>query len=191
MKVYQIALAANQPTHTTPGNFFMLLAATAPVDIKFFRRASAIDEKAEQVTAGYKARPVRPADGGKAFDYAEIISATVQTVTVGVAEGEGDFLPPGTATIVQGTAIADNAQVTINTGAAQQIIASATNRKGLRFYADPTNTVSILLGSSGVVTTNGVPLGPGQVWVENDGANAAWYGATSVNGQKVSCQAIT
>lgn len=92
MKVFSVSLNANVEASVRGGNFFMLIDTTAPLDVSLVR-GGVIQEKAESVEAGFKAtgRAENESNGARYFDEARLISATTQTVKVGVSDGSGGY----------------------------------------------------------------------------------------------------
>lgn len=93
MKVFSVSLTAGVQVSVRGGNFLMLIDTSAPIDVTLMRGGAEI-EKAESVEAGFKAH-ARFADlredGGRYFDEARLLSATTQTVKVGVSDGAGGY----------------------------------------------------------------------------------------------------
>lgn len=93
MKVFSVSLAAGVEVSVRGGNFFMLIDTSAPLDVSLMSGGAEI-EKAESVEAGFKAH-ARFADlredGGRYFDEARLLSATTQTVRVGISDGAGGY----------------------------------------------------------------------------------------------------
>lgn len=93
MKVFSVSLNAGVQVSVRGGNFFMLIDTTAPLDVTLVHGGAEI-EKAESVEAGFKAH-ARFADlredGGRYFDEARLLSATAQTVRVGISDGAGGY----------------------------------------------------------------------------------------------------
>ena len=93
MRVEQHTLVANQRANfRIPGRFFLLIQASAAIDVEFRRNNSRIGGAAVNVVAGYKSFPGDWADpDDNTFDEFVLTSATAQTVTVGVSESAGDY----------------------------------------------------------------------------------------------------
>lgn len=113
------------------------------------------------------------------------------TVVVGTAEVQ-DNAVAGTVSIEQGSAITDAAPVAVVTGSVPTaLIAAGSGRKSLRFKNDGASTV--YLGGAGVTVANSpIQIAPGQVWIEDDAADAAWYGVhAAAASQSVRVQAVS
>lgn len=172
----------------TGGNYFRLVSCPDPVDVKFFK-ASAEVASAVQMDTGFWLKP----SGG--FDRVEITSATGQTVKIMIIDGDGgydhfnvDLTGSAVIAIKQAATVNDIAPVNIGI-AATAIVAADATRQGLRLTN--AGTVDIFIGSAGVTVANGaVKIAPGQTWVEDDAAPAAWYGIASIAAQSLKIQEV-
>ena len=80
--------------------------------------------------------------------------------------------------------IVDQAAVVINTGAAHLLISDATYKR-LRVKNEHA-TARIALGGAAVTMANGaIILEPGDMWIEDDAAGAAWYATSDTAGADV------
>jgi len=75
--------------------------------------------------------------------------------------------------------------VAISTGVAQGISNDATLKR-LRIRNASTNGAVVAIGGAAVTLANAaIVLQPGEVWMEDDAAAAAWYAVSDVNGASV------
>ena len=156
------------------GNFFEILSTTAGVTVTFLKNGSSIDETADGVLAGFSSEPERTGDG-IAFDTVRIHSATAQTIQVAVSRGRGRFNRiSGSVSVDEGTAFNDFADVSATAGAATQVLADDTTRKGAIIYNGST-TVTLRVGGSTVTAARGHPIPPGNSFtVPGGGAVYVW-----------------
>ena len=195
MKVQSVVLTANVKQTLGGGNFFMLVETSAALDVQLLKNG-APSEKGESVEAGYKAkRPEEWSIPGRYFDAVELTSATTQTIKIGISEGEGGYdrnVGNVDATITQGTTITNTGAVAVNDATEVVAIAAASGRKALRFRAPAANTGKVYLGATGVTPTNGgIELAPGEMWNEDNAADAAWYAISDIGAQNVVVQVLT
>lgn len=196
MRVKPIAIAAGETVRLGGGNFFMLVETAGPVDVQLFREGAPTEDSADDVEAGYKAQ--RPLEWNEPptknyFDYVEVYSPTAQTIRYGVSRGVGGYdrnIGAVDATFVLGDTItAEAARVSVGI-AATALVAAGSGRKSVRFYN--AGTADVWIGSAAVTTGNGaVKIAPGQLWVERDAPNAAWYGISGTAGQNVGVQVVS
>jgi hypothetical protein len=73
-------------------------------------------------------------------------------------------------------------QVTVNTGAGQQLAAASATRQSVTVRSLLTNTDRVYIGASSVTSGNGLPLEPGES-VTIDHTSAAIYATALANGQ--------
>lgn len=92
MKVFSVSLTASVEVSLRGGNFFMLIDTSAPLNVSLVS-GGVIQETAESVEAGFKAmgRAENEANGARYFDEARLLSATAQTVRVGISDGSGGY----------------------------------------------------------------------------------------------------
>ncbi|HBF50955.1 MAG TPA: hypothetical protein DDX04_12120 [Massilia sp.] len=73
---------------------------------------------------------------------------------------------------------------TVNTGAAVQVLAASTIQRAI--FRNASETATVALGGSSVTLENAaIVLLPGDSWVEEDAAGAAWYATSSDAGATV------
>jgi len=85
--------------------------------------------------------------------------------------------------------ITDEAIVTINNGAAQALISDATQR--ILRIRNGHATAMLYIGSSGVTAANAaIVLAPGDLWIEEEAAGAAWYATSDTAGCNVQIQGV-
>lgn len=175
-------------TLQTGGDYFRLVSCPDPVDVKFFRANQEVASATQMDTGFY----LKPASG---FDRVDITSATAQTVKIMVLDGDGgydhfnvDISGAASLSIKQATVINDLAAVSVGV-AATAIVAADVTRKGLRLTN--AGTVDIYLGGAGVTVAGGaIKVGPGQTWIEDQAAPAAWYGISGTAAQSLKIQEI-
>lgn len=194
MRMYsQVFAGAGVWPLAVPGQLFRIIQTDGgePVDITFYRGGSSVAQ-ATGMEAGFFAKP----QGG--FDRVDITSATAQTVKVLIMDGDGGYdrfivdinssIGDIGVTVAQAGTVTDVAPVTVGVAATALVAASAT-RKALRFYND--GAAVIYLGGAAVTTANGaIKVAPGQLWLESDGAAAAWYGISGTAGQSMRVQEV-
>lgn len=160
------------------GDFLRLISSPDVVDVKFFRNGAEI-HSAVGMDSGFW---VKPAGG---FDRVDIVSATAQTVKIMVGSGEGGY---DQVPINQAVVVYDRTAVSVGV-TATALVAQSMTRRGVRFTNAGTSPV--YLGSSSVTVAAGaIMLTPGNTWIENDGAPAAWYGISAVAGQSIKIQEL-
>ena len=167
------------------GSYFRLMEITAGnfADVRIMRMGSTKTE-ARQVDAGYSYKS--PED----FDGIEIFCNTACTVKFAVSDGSGTYdrtvgsvAISGGVSVVRGATLAHAAAVTVGTTAVVALSALA-GTKAAYFRADPANTVPICLGGSAVGPSNAViRLNPGDIYIDDTIAEAAWYAYASAAGQ--------
>ena len=178
MNIRSIALSAGVPYLISARQAFRLLYAPAPLTVTLFRETSPVGQ-----ATGVRGNLGLNGD----FDAVSITSPTAQTVLYGAGTGLSRLEYSPQTTDIAGATIIDDAQVAVGV-AATLLVPAATTRRSIRFYnygADP-----VWLGSANVMTTGGLQLAPGQMWIETSGANAAWYGIATVAGQNIGIQEV-
>lgn len=181
MQVFPVDIAAGETKRLDiQGTMFRLFDAVNPVDVEVSSKSG--NSLASQVGTGYWTEPT----GG--FDNVSIKSANAQTVKIGIAIGRGGNdsveLAVGSASV-----IADNAPVSVETVATLLIPTSGT-RRAARFFNAGTSTV--FLGGNAVTTANAaIRIEPGQLWIEDDAPQAAWYGISVTAGQSIRVQELS
>lgn len=144
---------------TDAGNYLRIMKASAPVDVRLYRggRVLAI---AEQVNASFYAKP----EGG--FDAVELVSATAQTVKIGIADGEGgENVLSGTVSIQNNNGALSNTQKTVTNASAQLLAANANRRYLLIQNKDTAGKVYVNLGGAAATVGNGLLIPPGGSYV--------------------------
>ncbi len=122
-------------------------------------------------------------------------SAAAQTVVVSVTAGgldDGRVTQTAPVELAQATTLTDGAPIAVLAAATPLIAAAASGvyRAGLRFWNQ--GSADVMIGGAGVTLTSGVRIPPGGVWVEETGADAAWYGITAAAAtNSVSVQVLT
>lgn len=172
----------------TGGDYFRLVSCPDPVDVKFFRAGQEVASATQMDTGFY----LKPAGG---FDRIDIQSATAQTIKIMVLVGDGgydrfnvDFSGAATISVKQGTTINDLPAVNIGI-AATAIVAADATRKALRMKN--AGTADIYIGSAAVtVAAAAIKIAPGETWIEDQAAPAAWYGISGVAAQSLRIQEI-
>ncbi len=202
MQTFDQALLANAEWPTgVKGSYFRLMVAVSPVNVILYRNGIPI-YTANNVLGGLWTRP----SGG--FDAVKIVNgATAQSVQIGILDGDGgydhlvvDIASQLTAiavniagaadvTVGQGTMVLDLAPATALT-AATLLFSASTASESLRVRND--TTINITLGGPAVTPANGVVvLAPGEVWLEDNGARAEWYGVATAAAAGVKLQRVT
>lgn len=200
---YTLNLPANTPiSQGTSGSFFLLMdtGAATSVDIAF-RVDSQVVEHVTTAKRGLKAK----LPSGMNFNRLDFLSTVACVVTFIISDGlvdisqldganvnatianafplavSNDRGSPGLPVYVNGTisgnptavAIVDDASVAAS-AAVGAVVAALSNRVSLRVTNTGANPVA--LGSSGLTWAKAaVIIQPGDTWVEERGANLAWY----------------
>jgi hypothetical protein len=184
----------------TAGALFVIKSASAPVDVWLYDGSREL-EVVRSVKAGTKARvPGRfsavdlrcdvgavvefvISDGLVDFDFVTGTTVKVAADTpLPVSNDRGGA--PGTPLYVSGLTLSDTPAVTLQDDAAVAIgpaaaliVAANAARKALRIANIGTDPMTI--GAAGITWAKRcIVLDPGDVWVEERGANLAWYGIT-------------
>lgn len=202
---FTLNLAAGIPQRPgASGKLFVLVTTgvASSVSVKLLRGTYPLEEIAT-ATRGFKARVM---DGGQ-FDAVEVVSAVACQVRMVVSDGAVDFdfvdgstvvvangpTPllvsndrgaPGNPVSVTAVTVSDAPATSATNGgpvacsAVAAVVAAANvNRRELRLAnigADP-----VAIGPAGITwAARCLVLNPGDVWVENKGANLAWSGIT-------------
>lgn len=180
---YKIRLLAGEEDQISqPGNYVKVINGTQPLRVIIDGQEGA----SVTLSQGRSLGPTR-----EPFHEVRLLNesgVTVEaTVVVGTAEIQ-DNAVTGSVSIEQGNAITDAAPVVVGVAAAA-LVAAGSGRKSLRFKNDGASTV--YLGGAGVTVVNSpVQIAPGQVWIEDDAADAAWYGISASAGQSVRVQVV-
>jgi hypothetical protein len=142
-----------------PGDFFRILAAVAPVTVRYYNKGREIAE-AEGVGAGY-------AEQFKAdsFDRITIYSATTQDMQVVSRFGSVvsyDEPPVGNVSVVNTSGPFTQTRVSVGTSSAT-VMAFGTNRRYLLIQnKDAAATVYLTFNNTAATVANGVRLEPGE-----------------------------
>lgn len=166
------------------GDFFRVMKMPQQDLVVIFYRMGAEVARAENVGSGFAEKAPQ---GFDKIRLSSAIGGVLDFVTRLGSEVRYDTPPNGAVVITQGTAVS---QAAVVVGVAAVMLASANgDRKSVRVFNN--GAADIYLGSGGVTTANGaVRLKPGDVWVEDDGAAAAWYGISGTAGQDVRVQEV-
>lgn len=143
----------------------------------------------------------------KATNWFIKVTDQASTVSGTLIIGEGDFWDSNTANLVTFTAsqvpnsqalpvkkqalatITNFTPVTINTGAAQALVSDATQQ--ILRIRNGHATATLYIGATGVTTVNAaIVLAPGDLWIEEEAAGAAWYATSDTAGCNVQIQGL-
>jgi hypothetical protein len=156
------------------GRYFRLLETVNPVDIQFGQGLRA-DENMAGVEAGAWAR------FGDGFDRLRITTSGSEAVKFIVSDGEAGYDRLFTA-FAQARTLTLPGNVAV--GVAAGVVLAAATRAKVIFRADAANAGTIYLGPAGLTTaTATIALGPGDTWVEEIAASAAWSAIATVAAQ--------
>lgn len=187
MNTYEQVLVAGQVISIdSPGDYLRVLTGAQPMDIHL-TRAGVPFATAMQVTEGYWAKP----KGG--FSGVRVVNgAAGQTIKIGIADGEAGYdrmtISSGSVFILGGSVLTDYAPVSVGTSATF-LVAASGSRKSVRFYN--AGTSDVFLGSASVTVANGaIKIGPGETYIEQEGAPASWFGVSAAAGQSVRVQTV-
>lgn len=127
------------------------------------------------------------------FQSVTVESSSAQTIEVEVSQGvSGSGVVGGEISTPQGDTVTASSKTV--TGSATVLAAANTSRKALIINSLSTNTASVYIGGSGLTTSTGVELQPGQsisIGSGDGGAQAAWYGRISAVSQTIRVIEIT
>lgn len=164
----------------------MSVAVGQVVNVNLYRNGTIVYEAVGVETGFYSV----PKEG---FDRVEITTAVAQTVKFAVSDGFGGYDKTTDAVSVVGNVsvvpvaggtIANGAAVAVGTAAV--VAAASGGRRAIYFRAAPTNTDAIYLGSSAVTVANAaIKLNPGDTYIEDNMAAAAWYAISSTAAQSL------
>lgn len=172
------ALAANVTAQWPGGSFFYLRSSSSPVNVAFIKNGTTRGV-AVGVSAGFSF------DSAETFDGVSITSETAQTVTADVAHGtikNTSVAANVDARIVQATQANAPASVAVGTAA----VAVISDAKAAQAVFKNTGTTTIYLGGASVSAASPIVLAPGDVWIDNNAAQVAWYALSSAAGGQVS-----
>lgn len=139
------------------GDFFRMLAATDPMDLRFYRNGKEVAE-ALQVGAGYAEQ------FGEGFDRLVIESATTQNIQFTVRLGNRVFFdapPTGNVSVVNVRGAVTQAQKTVTNASAEMIAANTARRFLLIQNKSASGTLYLNLSGVAATTANGLQIGPG------------------------------
>lgn len=160
------------------GRYFRLMETLSPINVHFGVRGAVAGRELEQVEAGAWAKL---AEGEESFDLITIEGTAGESVKFVVTDGEAGYDRLFTA-IAQANTMTLPGNVTV--GTSEGAVLAAGSRRKVIFQADSANAGVIALGPVGVLLTNSpVILSPGDMWIEEVAASAAWRGIASVAGQ--------
>jgi hypothetical protein len=215
---YSLTLTANVPTRQqTSGSFFLLtdIGAATSIDVQFHVHA----QTPEHITTAKRGLKASLPHGQK-FNSIEFLSTVNTTIQVVISDGlvdisqldganvsvinngtainvSNDRGTPALPIYVNGTiagnptavAIVDDAPVTASS-VVGAIVAALATRVSLRLTNTGANPVAI--GSATLTWAKAaVIIQPGDTWVEERGANLAWYCITQAAGSTLGVQEIT
>lgn len=139
-----------------PGDFFRLLEASGPLDVRFYRIGTEV-ARADNITEGY-AEKFRVGE----FDRIQISSATTQTIQFVTRYGQDVFFdvpPQGNVTLGQGAFA--QAQKTV-TNASGQLLALNGNRRYLLIQNnDASGVIYVTLDGTAATTGKGIKIEAG------------------------------
>lgn len=142
----------------TPGDFFRLMAATATLDVSFYKNGREVTE-ANGVSVGYAER-FRDGD----FDRISIYSATAQTITMATRLGNevwNDTPPNGQVTVTNTAGAFTNTQVTVTSSSTTIDAANPARRYLLIQNNDATGDIYVRLDGVAATLTTGVKIPAG------------------------------
>jgi hypothetical protein len=175
------------------GHYFELLSTVSVVDLEFFDSDGRMIANELQVEEGYfvDRRGVRP------FARFAIVTGASEAVKFLVTDGfsgQRSALADvtdraarllGIATIDTADTLTNPAAVTVGV-AEVAVLAAAAARKLAVFHAPLANTGDIYLGPTGVTTLIGaLKLAPGDTYIEDIAAAAAWFGIATAAAQSL------
>ena len=159
------------------GRYFRLLETVNPVDVEL-GRGSKFTEKLEGVEAGAWASLKGDERG---FTHVRITTPTNEAVKFVVTDGEAGYDRLFTA-FAQARTLALPGSVSV--GTAETAVLAALTRSKVIFMADPGNSDAIVLGPTGLTTAlSPIVLEPGDMWVEEISASAAWFARSGTAAQ--------
>ena len=152
------------------GQYYRILTAVGAVAVSVNGAISAQRAQGEQqhVPAGIQSL--------------RVATATPQTIVVSVTAGgldDGRVTQTAPVQLAQATTLTDQAPIAVGIAATVIIAAAAAGayRYGLRFWNQ--GTADVMIGGAAITLTSGIPIPPGGTWVEETGANAAWFAITA------------
>lgn len=175
MSTFAPTFTAGEVKEYPGGNFFFLLEASTPVDIRFFRNGSAIGRPVLAMEAGYE----RSIPEG--FDYVEITSAGAQSIKFMSLQGEARTnRQVGAVDINSPAAWASVADASITgLAAAASILAANAQRREAIITSLSSNGADVRIGDSNVGAARGSVLEPGGSMVVATTAEVFAYSAAA------------
>lgn len=154
------ALTASQRVEFyEPGDFFRLMAATAALDVIYYKNGKEVAE-AEAVTVGYAEK-----FEGEGFDRFVIVNgATAQTITIASRNGstvQYDTPPNGQVSVTNSNGGNWTQQAKTITSTSSLIAGSNANRRYLLLQNNSTTGTIYLQFGSTATTTTGIKIEPG------------------------------
>ncbi len=158
-------------------HYFELLETLNPVDVTLFGENDRVIQADKQVEAGYF-EDRRGVDPIRRIEITTSGSEAIKFLcSDGLAGTRRAFVRQA-----QARAIALPGSATVGTSEGQ-VLASALRAKVV-FLSDPGNSDNIALGPSGVTISNSpILLSPGDMWIEEVSASAAWYAIAGTGSQ--------
>jgi len=158
MDVQSVVLTAGVTTPiNTSGRFFMLVSAGAPLQVQFVKDRSTFRETGRNVEAGYVSFPGNWLDREDRFDGVRLLSATTQTVEIGISDRAADYRRVvGIFQIQQPNGITTTADAAVDTSAAIKLAANANRRKVIIQHVSGAGVVRV--GDSAITDARGARL---------------------------------
>lgn len=181
MPVKSYTINAGDTVQIPGGNFLRIIESVDEVTVKFYRGHQELsDERAEGVKAGYAGAPkpdLTRSEHAPAFDFAEVYSATTQTVKVLHTSGEtrydrstGDV----TATIAQGATITSGSS---SVGAVDtELLAADANARAITIKNTHATQDLYITGGGEAADATKWKLAPGESYTFTASAKSAIRG---------------
>lgn len=181
MPVKSYTINAGQSIKLHGGNFLRILESVDEVTVKYYRgHAELTDERAEGVKAGYAGAPkpdLTREEHAPAFDFAEIESATTQTVKVLYTSGETRY---DRSTGDVNASIAQGATITSGSGSVgavdTQLLAADANAKAITIKNTHATQDLYITGGGEAADTTKWKLAPGESYTFTASAKSAIRG---------------
>lgn len=176
----QESLAAEVAKHIgLTGRYFRLLETSSPVSVVLTQNNMKVDELLEVEAGAWHEVP----EGAEDFNKIILTSALAQDVKFVVTDGKSGYDRLFVA-IAQALTLTLPGNVTV--GTSEGAVLAAGSRRKVVFKADDANIAPIALGPVGVTLANApIILGPGDSWIEEMAASAAWRAVSSVATQSL------
>lgn len=166
-----------------PGDFFRLMAGTAPVTVEYYKDGKELAE-GTNVSVGYAEK-----FNGSTFDKIAITSTANQTLTFATRLGNEvnyDTPPNGQVTVTNTSGAFTQAQKTVTNASGQLLAANTARRYVLIQNNDASGDVYVTLDSTAATTDKGIKIGAGasyECWgfVPNGAINAIGSIASNAN----------